>query len=97
MHQRQKCDVVFLTAFVTDLPKVETELFLDYFIILKIFTRSSLELSPIAKYCGWLLVAPSRRGDLEILGYCCLQWLCSQLPWETCLSNLDKVAGLKNQ
>uniref|UniRef100_F6UHC6 Serine/threonine-protein kinase VRK2 n=1 Tax=Monodelphis domestica TaxID=13616 RepID=F6UHC6_MONDO len=27
-------------------------------------------------------VAPSRRGDLEILGYCMLQWLCGKLPWE---------------
>lgn len=26
--------------------------------------------------------APSRRGDLEILGYCMIQWLCSRLPWE---------------
>ncbi|XP_048456945.1 serine/threonine-protein kinase VRK1-like [Rhincodon typus] len=26
--------------------------------------------------------APSRRGDLEILGYCMLQWLCGKLPWE---------------
>ncbi|XP_018590604.1 serine/threonine-protein kinase VRK1 isoform X1 [Scleropages formosus] len=27
-------------------------------------------------------VSPSRRGDLEILGYCMLQWLCGRLPWE---------------
>ncbi|KAF7704048.1 serine/threonine-protein kinase VRK1 [Silurus meridionalis] len=27
-------------------------------------------------------VSPSRRGDLEILGYCMIQWLCSRLPWE---------------
>lgn len=25
---------------------------------------------------------PSRRGDLEILSYCMVQWLCGQLPWE---------------
>lgn len=25
---------------------------------------------------------PSRRGDLEILCYCMVQWLCGQLPWE---------------
>ncbi|XP_046567136.1 serine/threonine-protein kinase VRK1-like [Haliotis rubra] len=24
----------------------------------------------------------SRRGDLEMLGYCLLQWLCGRLPWE---------------
>uniref|UniRef100_A0A673K8T0 Serine/threonine-protein kinase VRK1 n=1 Tax=Sinocyclocheilus rhinocerous TaxID=307959 RepID=A0A673K8T0_9TELE len=27
-------------------------------------------------------VAPSRRGDLEIMGYCMIQWLCGRLPWE---------------
>ncbi|MCJ8737197.1 hypothetical protein PDJAM_G00021290 [Pangasius djambal] len=27
-------------------------------------------------------VSPSRRGDLEILSYCMVQWLCSRLPWE---------------
>ncbi|KAK1171267.1 serine/threonine-protein kinase VRK1-like isoform X1 [Acipenser oxyrinchus oxyrinchus] len=27
-------------------------------------------------------VAPSRRGDLEILGYCLLHWMCGKLPWE---------------
>ncbi|XP_048841243.1 serine/threonine-protein kinase VRK1-like [Brienomyrus brachyistius] len=26
--------------------------------------------------------SPSRRGDLEILAYCMLQWLCGRLPWE---------------
>ncbi|CAL9687115.1 unnamed protein product [Knipowitschia caucasica] len=25
---------------------------------------------------------PSRRADLEILGYCLVQWLCGRLPWE---------------
>ncbi|XP_067421286.1 serine/threonine-protein kinase VRK2 isoform X2 [Emydura macquarii macquarii] len=35
-------------------------------------------------------VAPSRRGDLEILGYCMLQWLCGKLPWEQNLK--DPVA-----
>uniref|UniRef100_A0A8C7Y620 non-specific serine/threonine protein kinase n=1 Tax=Oryzias sinensis TaxID=183150 RepID=A0A8C7Y620_9TELE len=27
-------------------------------------------------------VAPCRRGDLEILSYCMVQWLCGRLPWE---------------
>ncbi|XP_051578146.1 serine/threonine-protein kinase VRK1 [Myxocyprinus asiaticus] len=27
-------------------------------------------------------VAPSRRADLEIMGYCMIQWLCGHLPWE---------------
>ncbi|XP_052535620.1 inactive serine/threonine-protein kinase VRK3 [Tympanuchus pallidicinctus] len=32
--------------------------------------------------------APSRRSDLESLGYCLLKWLCSFLPWS---KELDKV------
>ncbi|KAM4624838.1 serine/threonine-protein kinase VRK1 [Polymixia lowei] len=27
-------------------------------------------------------VASCRRGDLEILAYCMVQWLCGRLPWE---------------
>ncbi|KAF6732725.1 Serine/threonine-protein kinase VRK1 [Oryzias melastigma] len=27
-------------------------------------------------------VSPCRRGDLEILSYCMVQWLCGRLPWE---------------
>ena len=38
---------------------------------------------------------PSRRGDLEILGYCLLQWACSQLPWEGYLEDKDRVAQQK--
>lgn len=35
-------------------------------------------------YCTFLLLlaGPSRRGDLEILGYCLLHWGCGKLPWE---------------
>ncbi|XP_071447281.1 serine/threonine-protein kinase VRK1-like isoform X2 [Hetaerina americana] len=35
--------------------------------------------------------AHSRRGDLEILGYNMLQWLCSELPWESSLSDMEYV------
>ncbi|XP_042547123.1 serine/threonine-protein kinase VRK2 isoform X1 [Dipodomys spectabilis] len=35
-------------------------------------------------------VALSRRSDVEILGYCMLQWLCGKLPWEQNLQ--DPVA-----
>ncbi|XP_056151778.1 serine/threonine-protein kinase VRK1 [Lampris incognitus] len=27
-------------------------------------------------------VVPSRRGDMEIMAYCMVQWLCGHLPWE---------------
>lgn len=43
----------------------------------------------------WFFSAPSRRGDLEILGFCLLQWLCSQLPWENNLENKDYVRDSK--
>ncbi|XP_069064376.1 serine/threonine-protein kinase VRK1 isoform X1 [Pleurodeles waltl] len=40
-------------------------------------------------------VAPSRRGDLEILGYCMVQWLCGQLPWEDNLNDPNYVRDCK--
>ncbi|GFR95930.1 serine/threonine-protein kinase VRK1 [Elysia marginata] len=42
-------------------------------------------------------VAPSRRADLEILGYCMLQWLCGKLPWEDRLSDPRYVADSKER
>ncbi|KAK1339487.1 hypothetical protein QTO34_020170 [Cnephaeus nilssonii] len=46
-------------------------------------------------------VAPSRRGDLEILGYCMVQWLSGHLPWEDNLKDPNyiqrKIAGLMDK
>ncbi|NXR01378.1 VRK2 kinase, partial [Sagittarius serpentarius] len=42
-------------------------------------------------------VAPSRRGDLEILGYCMLQWLCGKLPWEQNLKDPVAVQTAKTK
>ncbi|CAL4128017.1 unnamed protein product, partial [Meganyctiphanes norvegica] len=39
--------------------------------------------------------AHSRRGDLEILGFNMVQWLCRQLPWEDNLADCDYVATMK--
>lgn len=39
--------------------------------------------------------AHSRRGDLEILGFNMVQWLCCQLPWEDNLADSDYVATMK--
>ncbi|XP_015754496.1 PREDICTED: serine/threonine-protein kinase VRK1-like isoform X1 [Acropora digitifera] len=40
-------------------------------------------------------VVTSRRGDLEILGYVMLQWLCGRLPWENNLANKEYVGNEK--
>jgi len=40
-------------------------------------------------------VYPSRRADLEILGYCLMQWLSGPLPWEKKLSDPVYVAQAK--
>ncbi|XP_014664769.1 PREDICTED: serine/threonine-protein kinase VRK1-like [Priapulus caudatus] len=40
-------------------------------------------------------VVPSRRADIEILGYCLLQWLCGKLPWEDNLTDCDHVMEQK--
>uniref|UniRef100_A0A8C5T5H0 non-specific serine/threonine protein kinase n=1 Tax=Malurus cyaneus samueli TaxID=2593467 RepID=A0A8C5T5H0_9PASS len=52
--------------------------------------NGTIEFTSIDAHKG---VAPSRRGDLEILGYCMLQWLCGKLPWEQNLK--DPVALTK--
>lgn len=43
------------------------------------------------------ILAPSRRGDLEILGYCMLQWLCGKLPWEQNLKDPVAVQAAKTK
>ncbi|XP_053102506.1 serine/threonine-protein kinase VRK2 isoform X2 [Hemicordylus capensis] len=42
-------------------------------------------------------VAPSRRGDLEILGYCMLYWLTGKLPWEKNLGDPRAVQAAKTK
>ena len=42
-------------------------------------------------------LTPSRRGDLEILAYCLLQWLCGKLPWEDKLTDPVYVQTQKNK
>ena len=41
------------------------------------------------------ILAPARRGDLEILGYVMLQWLCNRLPWEDNLNDKEYVKRQK--
>ncbi|XP_036163042.1 inactive serine/threonine-protein kinase VRK3 isoform X2 [Myotis myotis] len=42
------------------------------------------------KGCG-----PSRRSDLQALGYCLLKWLYGNLPWTKSLPNIEDVMKLK--
>ncbi|XP_029691207.1 serine/threonine-protein kinase VRK2 isoform X2 [Takifugu rubripes] len=40
-------------------------------------------------------LAPSRRGDLQILGFCLLHWLCGTLPWDNVLKDPIQVQKAK--
>nr|KAF6412231.1 VRK serine/threonine kinase 3 [Rousettus aegyptiacus] len=44
------------------------------------------------KGCG-----PSRRSDLQALGYCLLKWLYGTLPWTNFLSSIEDVMKLKQK
>lgn len=40
---------------------------------------------------------PSRRSDLQALGYCLLKWLYGTLPWTNFLSSIEDVMKLKQK
>lgn len=40
---------------------------------------------------------PSRRSDLQTLGYCMLKWLYGSLPWTKCLPNTEEIMKLKQK
>ncbi|KFQ32046.1 Inactive serine/threonine-protein kinase VRK3, partial [Merops nubicus] len=40
---------------------------------------------------------PSRRSDLESLGYCLLKWLCGFLPWSDELDKVETVVQKKEK
>ncbi|ABQ43618.1 serine/threonine protein kinase [Tanapox virus] len=50
--------------------------------------NGTIEFTSIDAHCG---AYPSRRGDLEILGYCMIKWMSGKLPWEDDLKNKDYV------
>nr|XP_033797654.1 inactive serine/threonine-protein kinase VRK3 isoform X3 [Geotrypetes seraphini] len=41
--------------------------------------------------------APSRRSDLETLGYCMLKWLCGSLPWSEEVMHVNTVMNQKER
>ncbi|XP_061670110.1 inactive serine/threonine-protein kinase VRK3 [Syngnathoides biaculeatus] len=55
--------------------------------------EGSLEFISVDSHKG---AAPSRRSDLQSLGYCMLQWHTGALPW-TGLTDPDQVADLKQR
>ncbi|XP_047190829.1 serine/threonine-protein kinase VRK2 isoform X2 [Scophthalmus maximus] len=42
-------------------------------------------------------ITPSRRGDLQILGFCLLHWLCGSLPWDSVLKDPAEVQVAKTR
>lgn len=40
---------------------------------------------------------PSRRSDLQSLGYCMLKWLFGSLPWTKCLPNTEEIMKQKQK
>lgn len=46
----------------------------------------------VHKGCG-----PSRRSDLQTLGYCMLKWLYGSLPWTNCLPNTEEITRQKQK
>ncbi|XP_064002117.1 serine/threonine-protein kinase VRK2 isoform X4 [Pogoniulus pusillus] len=56
--------------------------------------NGTIEFTSIDAHKG---VAPSRRSDLEILGYCMLKWLCGKLPWEQNLKDPVSVQTAKTK
>nr|WGO62643.1 serine/threonine protein kinase [Wadden Sea poxvirus] len=54
--------------------------------------NGTIEFTSIDAHNG---ACPSRRGDLEILGYCMIKWLCGKLPWENNLKDKEYVKDSK--
>ncbi|XP_010115557.1 PREDICTED: inactive serine/threonine-protein kinase VRK3, partial [Chlamydotis macqueenii] len=54
--------------------------------------EGSLEFISLDKHKG---AAPSRRSDLQSLGYCLLKWLCGFLPWSEELDKVETVVEKK--
>lgn len=40
---------------------------------------------------------PSRRSDLQIVGFCLLHWLTGSLPWEGLVKNPSQVQEAKTR
>lgn len=84
---------VFFFFFLLNLHQVFISL------LFSVNSPPSLFSHPIPCLCSVLLsfsvAAPSRRGDLEVLGYCLLHWQCGTLPWLSMLRNPVQVQEAK--
>ena len=61
------------------------------------FTSSDIIAKYVYNRLFLIFVVTSRRGDLEILGYVMLQWLCDRLPWEKNLNDKEYVRNEKTR
>ena len=61
------------------------------------FTSSDIIANYVYNKHVLIFVVTSRRGDLEILGYVMLQWLCDRLPWEKNLNDKEYVRNEKTR
>jgi hypothetical protein len=67
----------------------------NIFEVLGLIAIQTLCLTGIVWYVRVCVAAHSRRGDLEILGYNMLQWLCSKLPWEGNMTDPEYIHAQK--
>lgn len=76
---------------------IRKECLSDSVLVLMYVKNSGKRLPSASPVCvGVLPSAPSRRGDLQSLGYCMLLWHTGRLPWSA-LSHPDQVAAEKQR
>lgn len=67
------------------------------YVVSGVFGHIVKPVKEMSHYLSCLFKAPSRRGDLQILGFCLLHWLCGSLPWDNVLRDPIKVQEAKER